>query len=275
MLLLLGPLVRPASAATGVPAADSAFSSLLNGLRTTLGLAPLGVDPNLSAVAQSWSTSMANSGTLSHNGALASQVQGWSKIGENVGVGDNVTLIFNALVASPGHLRNMSDPAYTRIGVGTVDDGRGRIWTTHVFMRPAAGAPAPAPRPAAPAPRAAAPAPARAPKPTTTTAAPVTVPPTTPPAPVPTTVPVPAAAPAAPVVVESAGNAHATAAPAPPAPPASPVLVAATSAPQAGSPVLLLTGAALLLALVVGGAGIAYRRSTSSRPARTGCRPRT
>ena len=53
--------------------------------------------------------------------------------GENVGYGPNVSLIFNALVESPGHYNNMVNPAFTRIGVGVwISDG-GTMWTTHMF----------------------------------------------------------------------------------------------------------------------------------------------
>lgn len=258
-LLLVGPLAPPASAATPVPTLDTTFASLLNGLRGTLGLGSLAVDGELSSIARAWSVQMADSGTLSHNGALKSQVQGWSKVGENVGFGGTATQIFNALVASPPHMRNMSDRDFTRIGVGTVTDRQGRIWTTHVFMRPEAAAAAPAASPTAPAARKAAPPTTATPTPTPATAAPTTAPAST--APPPTAAPTTAAPPTtvAPLPeVEVASEAPPTDA----SPPPTPVLVSASRAPARGIPAPLLVGFAVIGLLALGGAGFAMRRSS-------------
>ncbi len=256
VLLLVGPLAPSASAATPVPAFDSTFATLLNTLRSTLGLSSFAVDPQLSSVARAWSTNMATSSTLSHNPALTSQVQGWSKVGENVGTGSAVTQVFDALVASPPHMKNMSDPAFSRIGVATVTDSRNRLWTTHVFMRPMAAGAAPAARPAAPpATQAPAPATTRAPKPVPTTATPATTPPA-PPAVAPTTA---AQVPTAPVAVAAAGAVAATEA-AQPAGDQALVSARPGSRPRPNLPLVL--GAGLLALLVVSGAGILLRRAT-------------
>ena len=259
ILLLLGPVARPASAATAAPVLDTTFSSLLNTLRTTLGLGTLTIDNELSGIARNWSVQMANSGTLSHNGALSSQATGWAMLGENVGTGGAVTQIFNALVASPPHMKNMSNGQFTRIGIGTVTDGGGRLWTTHVFMRPktAGAVAAPAPR-VAPTTKAPAPVTTRAPRPAPTTA-PATVPPTTAAAPVtvPATVPVPTTAP----VVEAIT-------PAPPevtVPVAAPVMEPASStpAPTPGIPPAVVAGSVLLALLVLCSGGFLLRRTTT------------
>jgi hypothetical protein len=262
--VLLGPLASPASAATPAPTLNATFASLLNGLRSTLGIGGLSVDPELSKVAQAWSAQMADSGTLSHNGNLRAQVSGWSKLGENVGYGGGATQVFNALVGSPGHMRNMSDPDFTRIGVGTVTDRSGLVWTTHVFMRPNGGASAaPAPAPAAPTTRASRPAPAPAPAPTPaptaapTTAAPTTAPPATA---APTTVPVPTTVAPAPVEIAVADQAMPAE---PPAPAVDPLLASSTPAPRSGVPAPLVAGAAVLALLVLGGGGFLLRHSSS------------
>lgn len=144
-VLLLATCPRtPVSAVELGPVADVSFLALLNSLRVAKGLKPLAEGGELSSVARSWSSKMATSGTLAHNPALRTEVQG-ERIGENVGTGGAVQQIFSALVASPPHLRNMYDPLYTRIGVGSVTDGRGVLWTTHVFQTPRSGAVATAP----------------------------------------------------------------------------------------------------------------------------------
>jgi pyruvate/2-oxoglutarate dehydrogenase complex dihydrolipoamide acyltransferase (E2) component len=109
------------------------------------------------------------------------------KLGENVGVGGDVTSLMNAFVNSPAHYRNIVDPEFNYIGVGVSYDAQGRIYTTHDFMRlddasapDAAPAPEPAPAPdPAPASPAQAPVAASAPSAPTPAAAPA---PTEPPA---------------------------------------------------------------------------------------------
>jgi len=261
--LLVGPLAPSASAATPAPLLDTTFSTLLNGLRTSLNLGSFTVDPQLSDIARAWSVQMADSGVMSHNPALVTQATNWAKLGENVGWGGAVNQIFDALVASPVHMRNMSDPEFTRIGVGTVTDAQGVVWTTHVFMRPKASAPVAAPRVAAtptttaPAravnPSTAPPTSRLAPAPTTavtrgTAAVPVTAPPTTVPSAT-TLAPAPAVAPAAPSVVHP-----------PLAAPA--VLAAATSSSGRRVPVGVFAG---VLILLTGGSGILLRRSARAQ----------
>jgi hypothetical protein len=89
----------------------------------------------LRSVARDWSDQMAANGGISHNPNLGGQVSGgWSKLGENVGVGWDVAGLMSAFVASPGHYRNIVDPSFNYIGVGVTYDGEGRIYTTHDFM---------------------------------------------------------------------------------------------------------------------------------------------
>ena len=264
VVLGVGPTARTASAASPVASADAGFTSLLNGLRSTLGLRTLAVDPQLSSIARAWSGHMADRGEISHNGALGSQVTpSWSKLGENVGMGMATLEIFNALVASAPHLRNMSDPDFSMIGIGTVTDARGRLWTTHVFMQPAAARASTAPALAAPAKPAAAPAPTRAPKAATaTTAAPRTVAPATTAAPVATAVaPVPTTLAAEPVTVTDPADV-------PTAVSGTPTALAASSDRAGGVPGLLLGAAVLLALLVMGAAGLLLRGSSRSRGAR-------
>jgi hypothetical protein len=139
----------------------STLLGLVNNLRAGHGLPPLAPNPALTAAARQWSAHMAATGALVHNPALASQVPtGWTKLGENIGAGGNVTGLFNALVASPFHLANMLDPLYNLTGIGVVAAANGTLWLTEDFeAAPAGGLP-----PVTGAP---------------TTVAPATVPPTT------------------------------------------------------------------------------------------------
>lgn len=129
----------------------SRLLSLTNQVRSSRGLDSLTVDAELSAVAQRWATTLAAQGVLSHNASLPSQVTGWKTLGENVGVGGTVDAIHDGFVASPTHLENLVDPAFTRIGFGIVRPDA-RIFVVEVFMQPAAAAVAAPPTTTAPRP---------------------------------------------------------------------------------------------------------------------------
>jgi len=264
-LVLAGPLTRPAAAATPVASADAGFLSLLNTLRGTLGLPTLAVDPQLSSVAQAWSVKMAGTGTLAHNPDLTSQVGPRTKVGENVAFGygylDAVGHIFTNLVASPLHLRNMSDGEFTMVGIGSVTDSAGRMWTTHVFFRPGTAVASPAalaPRPAAASSATRAPAIKAPPKPApaSATAAATVAPTTTSVAPTTTALaPVPATAAPAPTVAAATVAA---------ALPAELPVVPVSSTSNQGAPGWLVTLTALFALLLLGAAGLLVRRSAST-----------
>lgn len=268
-LVLVGPLVRPASAGL-VPSADTEFLGLLNTLRGTLGLPTLALDSQASSVARAWSQNMASTGVMAHNPDLSTQISSWSKLGENVATGGLVAGIFSALVASPVHMRNMSDGGFTAIGIGTVLDGSGRLWTTHVFLRPGPAA-APA-RPVAPA-TTQAPAPPTtkaAPRPRPTAApdsTPAAAPPTTPAAPAPT-VPATTTPPAPPTTMTPTSPSTSSMAILPveaassvPTASAPPLLVPVSSTSGPG-PAPLLSLAALVGLVALAGAGLLAHRHT-------------
>lgn len=188
------PLTQSCAAAatadvTGpTPDEAQAFVAKVNELRASKGLNTLTVDSNLTAIAQDWSAQMAAAHAISHRSNLASGVtSNWRKLGENVGMGPDVTALMDAFITSPTHYANLVDPSFTHIGVGTFRTAEGLVYTAHEFAYIKAAAPAPAPAPAvapaavsAPAPRPASPPVTVAPAPPTT-AAPVTTtaPPTT------------------------------------------------------------------------------------------------
>ena len=161
-------LFVPAAAGAATPE-ESRLLVLANGVRASAGVPALVRDDTLSTVARRWATSMAAAGRISHNSALGTQVTGWTKVAENVGMGPDLDTIHRALVASPPHYANLVDPAVTLIGVGVVASG-GTLFVVEVFMRPSGSA-----APALAAPAAATPSnpitSARATAPTTTTVA--------------------------------------------------------------------------------------------------------
>jgi hypothetical protein len=175
LVSLLVPLApSPAAAGPDDPAADEArFVALVNDARARAGIAPLTVDPELTALARDWSAQMAAAGGISHAPRISAGItQDWQKVGENVGRGPAVDPIMDAFIASPKHYENLMDPAFTKIGVGVVWSGN-TLYTTHRFMqlRSDAAPPPPATEPPPPAPTASSPSPS-SPPPAPTTAPP-------------------------------------------------------------------------------------------------------
>lgn len=116
------------------PRASDAFVASINALRASHGLAPLTVDPELTNVAQDWAQQMAENDGISHRLNLRDGITAlWKTLGENVGYGPTVTQLMDAFIASPGHYKNLVDPRFTRIGVGTVKTLDGMLYTAHEF----------------------------------------------------------------------------------------------------------------------------------------------
>ena len=199
-------LIMSPTAAAAASADETLLLTLTNTARAAAGAPALTLDSGLSAIARNWASSMASAGAISHNDGVKSQLAAagydWRKTGENVGMGPTVASIHEALLASPGHFRNIVDPDFRRVGLGIVI-AKNTVWIVQNFLMPAgSGAvasakavaaaveePAPAPpapattpttRPAAKVTTTVAPAPTTTttsttlpPAPTTTVAAPV------------------------------------------------------------------------------------------------------
>ena len=116
------------------PVAEQANLTALNGLRTSQGLPALVRDPALDRKASAQAVRMARQQSIFHSSDLQMGVpDGWSVIGENVGVGGNVTSIHEALAKSPSHLANMVDPRFRRVWLGAVNRN-GRFYLVQVFV---------------------------------------------------------------------------------------------------------------------------------------------
>jgi uncharacterized protein YkwD len=116
----------------GDAGSEDAFWQLTNATRASIGAGALRFDAGLQAYARQQAHAMADAGQIFHSN-ISNLLGAWSLVGENVGVGPSVGAINNALIASPGHYRNISDPAFTAMGVGVVIDGAGRVFTAHVY----------------------------------------------------------------------------------------------------------------------------------------------
>lgn len=94
---------------------------LTNRERTSRGLRPLEIVPSLMTDARNWSNVQATRGRMFH-----------SRMGhgENVAYGQrNPAEVMQAWMTSPGHRRNILNPRYSQIGVGSVNNGRSIYWT--------------------------------------------------------------------------------------------------------------------------------------------------
>lgn len=151
--------VLGASPAGALSGDEQAFLNRINALRQSVGVRPLAVDGNMTALAASHTAHMIATGGLSHAATLSTGVSGpWTSLAENVGRGGSVDAVWGTFVGSPAHYRNLVDPSVTHVGVAVLYDGGGQLWTTHRFVGRPGGAvgatPAPPPaRRVAPVPR--------------------------------------------------------------------------------------------------------------------------
>jgi hypothetical protein len=148
-ILAVGLVATPAEASSS----DEARSvSLLNGERSSRGVAKLPVSGDLTSIARRHSERMAADGRIYHNNALPSQVGGnWKAIGENVGRGGSVDAVHQAFMGSSSHRSHILDGRYNQVGVGVaVRDGT--VYVTQVFVQRATAPRAPPRRVSRPAP---------------------------------------------------------------------------------------------------------------------------
>ncbi len=123
-----------AQSAPNRDADEAQFVLLINQLRTSQGLQPLTVNPDLARVARGWTAKMKANGAISHNPNLSAEVTAdWRKLGENVGVGPDVPILHDAFVKSPAHYKNLVDPAFDSIAVTIEYDTTG-FYVTEQFM---------------------------------------------------------------------------------------------------------------------------------------------
>ena len=113
---------------------EKAFLDLVNKERTSRGLAALKMSYGARQVARDWSHTMAADDKLYHRPDLAAPFTGgWTRLGENVGVGWSVGSLHDAFMNSSGHRANVLGSSYRWVGVGVVTMDSGKIWVTFNF----------------------------------------------------------------------------------------------------------------------------------------------
>jgi hypothetical protein len=134
VMMLLGSIAVLLPARSAQADVVNEWLTRVNGLRSSLGLTPLQLDGEQSGLAQRRAEINAAADKLAHEPDLTAGVsENWTKLGENVGTGPSVDLIWDAFLKSPKHYANLSDPAFTHIGVGVAYQGT-KQYVTHRFM---------------------------------------------------------------------------------------------------------------------------------------------
>ena len=103
---------------------------LLNQLRAAYGVGPVVLDASMTNTALGWSQEMSRSG-FRHSSASYAENIAWHSLGSMSPVQAAATL-HDMWVTSPGHLDNMINPSWTRVGIGMHRDGSG-WYGTHLF----------------------------------------------------------------------------------------------------------------------------------------------
>jgi uncharacterized protein YkwD len=156
-----GPAVRPTFAAAqqvavapgvsdpGLVAAESSLAAMINADRAAVGLLPLRVDGQLSAIARGRSTSMAAAGRLSHvqsdgrtvTDLITADGITWYSAGETIGwndypsLRDSTNVVNRGWMTSPEHASIVRSTAYNYLGVGLGLTADGDRYWTAIFLR--------------------------------------------------------------------------------------------------------------------------------------------
>ncbi len=103
---------------------------LLNDERAVVGLPALQLDTTMSNYARDWSRTMAASSFRHSSGPYGENIAWYSD--DALSPEDAGAYFNNAWRNSPGHYANMTNAAYTYVGIGFHHDAGG-WWATHVF----------------------------------------------------------------------------------------------------------------------------------------------
>ena len=133
--------VLPAAAQSGPRSlAEQYLFNSVNAERAANGLAPLAWNAPLQAAATYHAQQMRSTRTLSHQlsgepdltARAAHFGTRFSKVAENVAVGQSILQMHDALMRSPHHRENILDPAVDTIAVSVVSN-RGELWAVEDF----------------------------------------------------------------------------------------------------------------------------------------------
>jgi uncharacterized protein YkwD len=131
----------PGEAEAG-PDEEASLALMVNNARLSEGLAPLPLDPALSALARAHSARMAERDLVAHDAGdgdpekrLESAQIAADTLGENVAHGATVAASHRLLWWSPSHRLNLLSPRFTSVGIGITRGRDGTAWVTQLFLR--------------------------------------------------------------------------------------------------------------------------------------------
>ncbi|WP_211266849.1 CAP domain-containing protein [Nonomuraea candida] len=137
------PSTPPASGGSVGTAVENQVVTLTNAERAKAGCGPLKHDPKLYAAARGHSADMAAKNYFDHDSQdgrsfmdriKAAGFTGGSAWAENIAAGQrSAAEVVRGWMNSPGHRANIVNCAYDLIGVGAVQDSRGKIYWTQDF----------------------------------------------------------------------------------------------------------------------------------------------
>lgn len=125
------PLHFTVTDARARPDLEAQMLNLVNQERTKRGLKPLVADPELTAVGREHSQDMFARGYFSHytpegkdpfDRMRAAGIK-FLAAGENLALGQTLSICHEGLMNSPGHRANILNPSYGRLGIGILDGG--------------------------------------------------------------------------------------------------------------------------------------------------------
>jgi uncharacterized protein YkwD len=137
------------SAATSMTVEEARFVDLVNAERAKQGLSKLTVDPLLITVARGHSKEMSDKQYFSHTSptpglataldrflAEVKERPSWALVGENLYYCSRVDVEggHTALMNSPLHKKNILEPRYKSIGVGSFINSKGEFYITQMFL---------------------------------------------------------------------------------------------------------------------------------------------
>jgi uncharacterized protein YkwD len=128
----LSPLVLGGPEPTSPEEARARLLARVNGLRSGGGVAGVQADARLDAVAQAYAERMATQRFFAHvspdGDALPDRLEqagyGYTASGENLGMAAGPLAAHAAIEESPGHRKNLLDPAFERVGFGLARQSR-------------------------------------------------------------------------------------------------------------------------------------------------------
>lgn len=126
-----------------VSAQEQMMANLLAQDRKNNGRTALTLDAELCRIARIKSADMRDKGYFAHESPTYGDIRdmlkhfgyAYSAAGENIAHHANVDKAQAAFMSSPGHRSNILSTAWTKVGIGIVQDSNGYIYATQIFAR--------------------------------------------------------------------------------------------------------------------------------------------